>query len=41
MSAQPVQWENAAMRAYRFTNPPSSAHEDPEADLARIDDFVL
>ncbi|BGP57534.1 hypothetical protein JCM8202v2_005178 [Rhodotorula sphaerocarpa] len=36
----PVQWENAAMRAYRFTNP-SSAYEDPEADLARIDDFVL
>ncbi|POY76286.1 hypothetical protein BMF94_0481 [Rhodotorula taiwanensis] len=34
----PIQWENAALRVYRFTDELAS---DPEADLARLEDFAL
>lgn len=36
--SQPIQWENAALRVYRFTDESAS---DPEADLARLEDFAL
>lgn len=35
---QPIQWENADLRVYRFTDPEA---QDPEADLVRLEDFEL
>ncbi|GAA5964057.1 hypothetical protein JCM8115_000887 [Rhodotorula mucilaginosa] len=34
----PIQWENADLRVYRFSD---EAGQDPEADLVRIEDYVL